>query len=169
MAKTVKINGVTYQDVPQVEVPLADNSGNNAVFYDTTGATDSAGDILSGKTAFGGSGSISGSMTDNGTVTGTISTVAGTYTIPAGKHSGSGTVAIDSTEQSYITSGNIRSTVTILGVQGKSSVVDTDDADATAAHILSGKTAYVNGSKITGSMTAATVSQDSTTKVLSIS
>ena len=30
---------------------------------------------------------------------------------------------------------------------------DTTDADATASEILSGKTAYVNGSKITGSMT----------------
>ena len=104
MAKNVKINGVTYENVPQVEIPLADNSGNSAVFFDTGAADAAAGDILSGKTAYGASGSISGSMTDNGTVSGTISTVAGTYTIPAGKHSGSGSVSIDSTEQGKIIS-----------------------------------------------------------------
>ena len=167
MAQNILINGVTYSDVPQVEIPKT-NNGGTAVFYDTAAATADAGDILSGKTAFCASGSVNGSMTDNGTVTGTISTKAGTYTIPAGKHSGSGTVAIDSTEQGKIISDNIKATVTILGVTGKSSVVDTADADATAAQILSGKYAYVNGSKIQGSMTAATVSQDSTTKVLSI-
>lgn len=169
MAKNVKINNVTYENVPQVEIPLADNSGNNAVFYDTTGADAAAGDVLSGKSAFGASGAISGSMTNNGAVSGTISTKAGEYSIAAGYHNGSGKVAIDSTEQAKIVSGNIKSGVTILGVSGSSAVVDTSDADATSANVLSGKTAYVNGSKITGSMTAAVVSQDGTSKILTIS
>ena len=54
--------------------------------------------------------------------------------------------------------GNIKAGATILGVDGKSSVVDTDDADATAGDILSGKTAYVNGQKITGTTTMPTIS-----------
>lgn len=45
---------------------------------------------------------------------------------------------------------NIKSGVTILGVSGKSSVVDTSDANAVAGDITSGHTAYVNGIKITG-------------------
>ena len=168
MAKNVKINGVTYEDVPQVNIPLADNSGDDATFYDTTGADAAAGDVVSGKKFFGASGEATGSMTDNGTVASTISTKAQVVTIAAGKHSGSGTVQIDSTEQAKIASGNIKSGVTILGVRGSSTVVDTSDAEDAAGHIISGKTAYVGGSKITGSLNTPTVSQDSTTKILSI-
>ena len=168
MAKNVKINGVTYEDVPQVAIPLADNSGDNAVFYDTTGADAADGDVVSGKKYFKGSGMSTGSMTDNGTVTQTITTKAQVVSIAAGKHSGSGTVQIDSTEQTKIISSNIKAGVSILGVSGASAVVDTSDANAAAGHIISGKTAYVNGSKITGNLTTPTISQDSTTKVLSI-
>ena len=57
-------------------------------------------------------------MTNNGAVSGTISTKAGTYTVPAGYHSGLGSVSIDSTEQGTIISTNIKSGVTILGVEG---------------------------------------------------
>ena len=169
MAKNVKINNVTYENVPQIEIPLADNSGNNAVFFDTTGADAAQGDVLSGKKYFGPSGEATGSMTDNVTVTSTITTVAQSVTIAAGKHSGSGTVSIASAEQAKIVSANIKSGITVLGVSGSSTVVDTADADATAAHIVNGKYAYVGGSKIQGSLTTPTVSQDSTSKVLTIS
>lgn len=60
---------------------------------------------------------------------------------------------------SNLTAGNIRSGVKIFNVTGSyagsssSGGTDTSDADATAANILSGKTAYVNGSKLTGTMT----------------
>ena len=163
---TVVINNVVYQNVPSVQIPK--QGSGTATFYDTTGATAVAANILSGKTAFIGSGSVSGQMANNGSTGGTISTKAGSVSIPAGYTSG-GSVTIDSTEQGKIVSGNIKSGVTILGVSGSASVVDTSDATASAATILSGATAYVNGSKVTGQMTAATVSQDGTTKVLSIS
>ena len=168
MAKNVKINGVTYENVPQVEIPLSDNSGNNATFYDTGSADAAAGDVVTGKKFYGSSGEVNGSMPDNGTVDSTITTVAQSVTIAAGKHSGSGTVQIASAEQAKIIPGNIKSGVTILGVSGSSNVVDTSDADATAAYIVNGKTAYVGGSKITGNLNTPTISQDSTTKVLSI-
>lgn len=166
MAQNVIINGVTYQSVPSVTIPKS--GGGSAVFFDTASATADAGDILSGKSAFGSAGLVNGSMANNGALSGTISTKGGTYSIPAGYTSG-GSVAISSTEQNKIVSGNIRSGVTILGVAGSTAVVDTSDADATAATIFSGVTAYVNGTKITGQMTAAVISQDSATKVLSIS
>lgn len=57
MAKNLKINGVTYESVPQVSIPLATGSGT-AEFYDTTSATAVAGDIRNGKTAFLGTGSV---------------------------------------------------------------------------------------------------------------
>ena len=167
MSKSVKINGVTYENVPQVSIPLSTGTGT-AEFFDTTGASATAGDILTGKTAFIGSGSVSGSMVNNGSVAGTISTVAGTYTVPAGYHNGTGKVSISSAEQAKIISENIRSGVTVLGVSGKNSVVDTADATAAAGTIVNGKTAYVNGAKITGALTTVSVSQDSDTKVLTI-
>ena len=47
-----------------------------------------------------------------------------------------------------LVAGNIKQGTTILGITGSY----TSDADASAANILNGYTAYVNGSKITGSM-----------------
>lgn len=167
MAKNVKINSVVYAEVPQVSIPLAKGQGT-AVFYDTTGATAASGDILTGKAAFIGSGFVAGSMANNGAVSGSISKTDGTYAIPAGFHNGKGTVRISNEEQAKLVSGNIKAGVTVLGVSGKSSVVDTGDATAAAGTIISGKTAYVNGTKVTGSLTTVTVSQDSLTKVLTI-
>ena len=91
MAQNVIINGVTYQAVPEVDIPKS--GGGTAKFYDTASADASAADILTGKSAFNSSGSISGSMADNGSTSGTISTKSGTVTIPAGYTSG-GTVSI---------------------------------------------------------------------------
>lgn len=132
MAKNVKINSVIYAEVPQVSIPLAEGEGS-AVFYDTSGATASSGDILNGKSVFLGIGSVTGTMTDNGAV-----------------------------------SGSIKSGVTVLGISGKSSVVDTSDATAAAGTIVSGKTAYINGTKVMGSLTTVSVSQDSLTKILTV-
>ena len=168
MAQNVVINGVTYNDVPEVKIPKS--GGGTASFYDTSGASASAGDILTGKTAFGSGGSISGSMANNGSTSGTISTKAGTVSIPAGYTSG-GTVSISTTEQAKIISGNIKSGASILGVSGSSMVIDTtlNSGAAAAGNILSGYSAFVNGAKIDGSATVPTVAQDSSTHVLTIS
>lgn len=85
---------------------------------DTTDATASASEILSGETAYGASGKITGSMPNNGGVTGTIDEVDEAYTIPAGYHDGSGSVSIDATEQAKIIAENIKDGVQILGVTG---------------------------------------------------
>lgn len=133
MAQNVIINGVTYANVPEVDIPK--NGGGTAKFFDTAGATASAGDILTGKSAFGASGSVSGSMANNGATGGEISTKAGTVTIPAGYTSG-GTVSL------------------------KASAI----TDLVAANLLNGKTVL----GVAGSLSVPTVSQDSTTKVLTI-
>jgi len=115
MAQNVIINGVTYQSVPEVDIPKS--GGGTAKFYDTASASAVAGDILTGKTAYGASGSVSGSMADNGSTSGTISTKAGTVTIPAGYTSG-GTVSLASAAISDLTAGNLLSGKTVLGVAG---------------------------------------------------
>ena len=134
MAQNVVINGVTYSSVPEVDIPKS--AGGTAKFYDTASADIESADVLTGKTGFGASGSVSGSMANNGSTGGTISTKAGTVTIPAGYTTG-GTVAISSTEQAKIVASNIKSGVTLLGVAG--------------------------------SLALPSISQDSTTQILSIS
>jgi hypothetical protein len=54
-----------------------------------------------------------------------------------------------------LVSGNIKSGVTIFGVNGKPNVVDTTEAanPAAAGNIMSGKKAYVNGALVTGTLT----------------
>lgn len=85
---------------------------------DTTDANALASEILATKTAYVNKNKITGEMTNNGAVSGTISTKAGTYTVPAGFHNGLGSVAISSTEQTKIIATNIKSGITILGVEG---------------------------------------------------
>ena len=52
MAQNVIINGVTYQDVPEVDIPKA--GGGTAKFTDTADATlDAAGKLLNGVIAYG--------------------------------------------------------------------------------------------------------------------
>ena len=93
--------------------------GSNTKDSDTTDADALASEILSGKIAYVNKNKITGSMTNNGAVSGTISTVSGSYTVPAGFHSGLGTVSIASTEQAKISdTSNIKAGVTILGVTG---------------------------------------------------
>lgn len=86
-------------------------------YYDTSEDDAVVGDVLSGKKFHTSTGSETGSMTNNGDTSGTISTVAGCIVIPAGYTSG-GTVQISSTEQEKIVAGNIKQGVTILGVCG---------------------------------------------------
>lgn len=52
---------------------------------------------------------------------------------------------------------------------GVAAFYDTSDANATAASLLAGTVGYGASGKITGTLTTVQVSQDSTTKVLSIS
>ena len=134
MAQNVIINSVTYSNVPEVDIPKS--GGGTAKFYDTASADFAAGDLLTGKSAYGASGSVSGSMANNGSTSGEITTKSGTVTIPTGYTSG-GTVSIKSSAVSDLTSANLLSGKTVLGVSG--------------------------------SLSVPTVSQDGTTKILSIS
>lgn len=129
---SVVINGVTYQNCPEVDIPKS--GSGTAKFYDASEADAVAGNVLTGKVFIGPNGQDTGSMANNGSTSGTISTKAGTVTIPAGYTSG-GTVSISSTEQAKVIAGNIKSGVTLLGVSG-SLTTPTISQDGTT-HILS--------------------------------
>ena len=220
MAKNVVINGVTYQNVPSVEIPLSGSSGS-AEFVDTSDATlDGGGKMLSGVTAYADGTKYTGSIA---TKTGSDLSASGdTVTVPAGYYASqqtkavaagsatapatiSGTSASVSTGTNTLTlSKSISNTPQVTagyvssGTAGTSAVSLTasvttkaaatitpgtsdqtiasgtyltgaqtisGDADLVAGNIKSGVTIF----GVAGSLTSAVVSQDASTKVLSIS
>ena len=93
-------------------------------------ATAAIAEILSGKTAYARGAKLTGTMPNRGSITGTISTLDSTYTVQQGYHDGSGKVGIDSTEKAKLVPTNIRSGVTVLGVEG--TMTGTEDVHAQA-------------------------------------
>lgn len=116
------VDDVTARDVlvgKKFHLPSgASGVGTSTFDADTSDATAVAAEILLGKTAYKNGNKLTGTMPNNGAVSGTVSTVAGQYTVPRGYHDGSGKVGIDSVEQSKIIANNIKSGVEILGVTG---------------------------------------------------
>ena len=220
MAQNVIINGVTYQNVPEVDIPIA--GGGTAEFFDTSDATlSSGGQMLASYTAY----------SDGTKYTGTIASKSGsdltasgdTVTVPAGYYSAQATKAVASgsvtapatisgssasvsagtntltfsktvsvtptlTTAGYISSPtagdsaiSLTASVTTKGattytpstsdqtiaaatyLTGAQTI--SGDADLIPANIKSGVSIF----GVDGALTSATVSQDASTKVLSIS
>lgn len=111
-------------------IPAGYHTGRGKVIANSlsgqTQATATAANIAEGKTAWVNGTKITGTMTDHGAVAMALA-LGGTYKIPAGYHNGSGKVTTQSLSSQ--TPGT-----------------------AAASHIISGKTAWVNGSKITGTL-----------------
>lgn len=130
-------------------------------YQDVSSVTAAAGDVLTGKVIVLADGTVStGTMANNGAVSKTLDATTITYTIPNGYHSGTGTVKIfletktvtptKSAQEITPTTGKVLSKVTVEAIP--ENYVDTTDGDATAAELLDGKFAYVDGVKVEGTM-----------------
>ena len=219
MAQNVVINGVTYSNVPEVDIPLS--GGGIAQFLDTSDATlDNGGKMLSGNTAYA----------DGVKYTGTFSTKTpsdlsasdDTVIVPAGYYAAQVSKAIDagtatapssisgsgatitaatgviklaktisvtpSVTAGYVSSGTAGNSTVELTASATIKAATTytpgtsdqtisagtwctgaqtisGDANLVAANIKSGVSIF----GVNGALTAATVFQDASTKILSIS
>ena len=96
----------------------APKTGTCTYDSDTSEDTVAVSEMLVGKTAHARGTKITGTMPNNGAVSGNIATKDGQYTVPQGFHDGSGKVGIASAEKAKLIPGNIKSGVEVLGVTG---------------------------------------------------
>ena len=219
MAQNVVINGVTYSNVPEVDIPIS--GGGTAEFFDTSDATLDSGDkMLSGNTAYADGTKYTGTIA---TKTGTDLTASGdTVTVPSGYYasqvtksvaSGSATApASISGTSATVTPGTntltlsktVSVTPTVSAGYVGSGTAGNSDVSLTASVTTKGAATYTPGTSnqtiaastyltgaqtisgdpnlisanikagvrifnVDGGLTSATVSQDASTKVLTIS
>ena len=144
MAQNVVINTVTYQNVPQVQIPKS--GGGTASFYDIADATiDNGNKLLDGVTAYG-----------NGVkYTGSIQSKAAASYLPSGSDQSIAASQYLSGAQTIkaVTTTNLLSQYIQSGITVKVGCADDDDCVTS----------------VQGGLTSPVVSQDGTSKVLSIS
>lgn len=124
LAKGIRVAETGSDSGDEIE---AQNFRSRIEALSSVSATASAGDILVGETAYVNAVEVTGTMPNNGTVAPAALNAGDSYTIPAGYHNGSGKVTANS-------------------------LASQTSATAAASDILSGKTAWVDGSKITGTI-----------------
>lgn len=131
-----------------------------------------AGNVLKGTTFSNSNGvNILGTMADregdNVSSSQTAYSAVNFFAVPSGYYDGNDRVSATDAEiaslDSDISSGNIRSGVTIFGVTGNSHVVNTGSGDAGVGDILAGKKAWVDGLELSGNISTQSLSPDSAT------
>lgn len=143
MAQNVVINGVNYQNVPEVDIPKS--GGGTAKFFDNSGADAAAADIRNGKKAGGSSGIITGSMTEKSAAT--YHPSQNDQTINASQYlAGAQTIK-------GVTTTNLLAQYIANGITVK--VGDSTDDDCVTS--------------VTGTLSSPVISQDGTSKILAIS
>ena len=130
-AKTSSLNaGGSYT------IPAGYHNGSGIISANSllsqTNADATTGDILSSQTAWVNGSQLTGSMANQGSKSTSLN-ASGSYTIPAGYHDGTGKITANTLASQ--TSGT-----------------------AAASHILSGKTAWVGGSQLTGTLAVQNIS-----------
>ena len=112
VAPNTLLTGTTAHDKTGAQI-----TGTCSYDSDTSDATVAVAEILKDKTAYARGAKIVGTMPNNGAKNYTISNL-NDQTIAMGFHDGSGKISIDSAEKAKIIPANIKNGVSILGIQG---------------------------------------------------
>lgn len=130
--------------------------------YQNVSTVNAAADeVLTGRIIVASDGTVvTGTMPNNGAASKVLDATTITYKIAKGYHNGGGAVSIvletktvtptKAAQDITPTSGKVLSKVTVAAIPDN--YIDTSDANATAAQILTGSSAYVKGAKVEGSM-----------------
>lgn len=140
---SVVINGVTYPNCPEVDIPKS--GGGTAKFYDSTDTNITGADLRNGKIGVGPNGEVTGSMTEK--AAGSYNPSTSDQTINANQFlAGAQTIRA-------VTMSNLLAQYIAKDVVVKVGCSADDDCVAS----------------VTGTLSSPVIAQDSTTKVLSIS
>ena len=140
---SVVINGIQYASVPEVDIPKV--GGGTAKFYDPSECDITAGDLLNGKKGIGPSGEVTGNIPSKAAAT--ITPSGSSQSIAASQYL-AGAQTIEAVVCENLTAANVKAGVTVK--------VGTASDDDSVTSVL-------------GTLALPSISQDSGTKILSIS